>query len=61
MGLPKVVYVYEEEDVDGSRYLVASSDKEAQAGIIGVYSLQEKLEVRYKTEFRRPKTKRWFS
>lgn len=61
MALPKIVYIYEEEDSDGTKYLVASTNSHEQIeGVIGVYKLQETLYVRCKPQFRRAKTKTWF-
>ena len=61
MSLPKVVYVFEQSDNDGEKYLVASTDTHEQnEGIIGVYDLRETLHVRHKPQFRRQKTKSWF-
>ena len=62
MALPKVVYVYEEDDRDGATYLVASKAPEGIDGnFIGVYTLTETLHVRLQIQLRRPKTKTWFA
>jgi hypothetical protein len=59
--LPKIAYVYEEADRDGTKFLVASKEAEGLEGsLLGVYELRETLHVRHKTQFRRPKTKAWF-
>ena len=60
-ALPKIVYVYREEDRDGSDYLVASTSSDDQThGLVGVYDLRETLSVRHVAEYRRPKSRRWF-
>ena len=61
MALPKVLYVYEEKSTTEELYFVASTDSHEQMeGFVGIYDLREKLEVRHKPQFRRPKTKNWF-
>lgn len=61
MALPKTVYVYEETENSGEKYLLASKEPDDQnTGIVGVYDLRETLFVRHKAQFRRPKTKAWF-
>lgn len=62
MALPKIVYIYEDAANDGSKFLVASQMPDEQnEGIVGVYELRETLHVRHQPQFRRPKTKTWFS
>ena len=59
--LPKLVYVHEEKDTDGTVYLVASlSPGDQDEGLVGVYDLRESLHVRHILEFRRSGTKQWF-
>ena len=61
MSLPNIVYVYEEQDTTGEKYLIASRDShDQQEGIVGVYELVEKLHVRHKPQFRKVNTKKWF-
>ena len=61
MALPTVIYIYEDEERDGSKYFVASKDPGEQTeGLIGVYRLEESLHVRHPLEFRRPGTNQWF-
>ena len=61
MVLPRVVYVYENKESDGTSYLIASIDPDDQdEGLVGVYDLREILHVRHKTQFRRAKNKLWF-
>ena len=60
--LPKVVYVYEEQERDGTTYLVASKSPDCEDGsLLGVYTLTEKLHVRSQTQLRRENTKTWFA
>lgn len=61
MALPKMIYVFEDKNRDGSTYLVASKEPGDQdEGLVGVYDLRETLHVRHPLEFRRPGTKQWF-
>lgn len=64
MALPKTIYVYQEAERDGTKYLVATEDKADLGGvdtkIVGVYTLGDTLHVRAQTQFRRQKTKMWF-
>ena len=61
MSLPKVIYVYEDQERNGVKFLVASTDaKEQDNGIVGVYDLRETLHIRHQAQFRRSKTKTWF-
>ena len=60
MPLPKFVYVYEENNDDGTKFLVITSDSGEHEGLVGIYDLRESLYVRYKTQFRRSKSRKWF-
>ena len=61
MSLPRVVYVYRDQDTNGSSYLVASTSPDDQdEGVVGVYDLRETLHVRHRAEFKRHRTKTWF-
>ena len=60
MALPKVVYVYEENERDGSSYLCATHDPDGLSGVVGVYEIREKMQARQKTQFKREGTKTWF-
>jgi hypothetical protein len=62
MALPKVIYVYEEKESDGSEYLCAMYSPDGlPEGKLGVYKLEEKLEIRHQPQLRRPGTKTWFN
>ena len=59
--LPKLLYVFEDEGSDGSKFLIATTDPGERAeGPIGVYDLREILQVRHKLQFKRPGSKAWF-
>ena len=61
MALPKVVYVYEDVCSSGQKYLVATREPdEEHNGLVGIYRLEEKLEVRHQVQFRRSGQKNWF-
>ena len=61
MSLPRVLYIFEDKDRDGTTYLVASRKPGDQdEGLVGVYDLRETLHVRHPLEFRRLGTKQWF-
>ena len=58
--LPKVVYVYQEENRDNSVDLLATHDiAERGEGLVGVYDLREVLETRFQSQVKRPGTKTW--
>ena len=60
MGLPSVIYIYEDGEGD-DKYLVATTEASDKVeGVVGVYDFRETLHVRHVAEFRRSKTKQWF-
>ena len=63
MTLPRVLYVYEEDDGDGDKYLMVSRsplEQENEKEPVGIYDLREKIYVRRKSQVRRDNTKTWF-
>lgn len=61
MALPKMLYIHEDKDTDGTVYYIAHDDAAAQMeGVVGVYRLDETYHVRHKLQLRRKGTKHWF-
>lgn len=59
--LPKVVYIYQEENRDHSYDLLATHDlAECGEGLVGIYDLRECVHTRYQPQVKREGTKTWF-
>lgn len=52
MALPKKIYVYEQTDNDGSKYLIACRDPKEmdEDGRMGEYELKQTVRVTHKVE-----------
>ena len=60
MALPKVLYVYEDYETDGSSYYCAVvKPSGCQEGLIGSYVLQDTYQMKLQAQVKRPKTKSW--
>lgn len=60
MKLPTVIYVYVDGEGTDAYFVATEALGDLDEGLVGVYDLRERLNVRHALEVKRPGTTTWF-